>query len=88
MEATPPYSSQISWTSKWRDCGASFMAKIGDPGTSPCTCLKLARTSSSFNTCTHVNASWMLDHSAACNRGLTSLQQDIVNVKSIVMLHK
>ena len=51
MEATPPCSSQMSWTSRWRDGGASFIAKMGDPGTSPWTCLKELRTSSSPRTC-------------------------------------
>ena len=32
-----PCSSHSSWTSRWREAAASFMAKIGDPGTSPCT---------------------------------------------------
>ena len=37
--------SHMSWTSRWRLCGASFMAKIGEPGTSPWTCLNISRTS-------------------------------------------
>jgi len=44
--------SQSNCTSRWRLWGASFMAKMGDPGTSPCTCLKAIRTSSSLPTYT------------------------------------
>lgn len=34
-DATLPCMSQISCTSRWRLAGASFMAKMGEPGTSP-----------------------------------------------------
>ena len=45
------HMSHMSWTSRWRLCGASFMAKTGDPGTSPWTCLNISRTSLSLATC-------------------------------------
>ena len=50
-EVMMSYSSHSSWTSRCLLWGASFMAKMGEPGTSPCTCLKAIRTSSSFITC-------------------------------------
>lgn len=43
--------SASSCTSRCLLCGASFIAKMGDPGTSPCTCLNTNRTSSSLSTC-------------------------------------
>ena len=50
-QPAPTHLSASSCTSRWRLCGASFIAKMGDPGTSPCTCLNTRRTSSSLRTC-------------------------------------
>lgn len=38
MEVQLPYSSHSSCTSRCREVDASFMAKMGEPGTSPWTC--------------------------------------------------
>lgn len=73
--ATVPFTG---WgTPTW---DASFMMKIGDPGTSPCTCLNNALTSSSLCTCTPVHARRTL---LSQNCGQTGLA-DIVNYFSSV----
>lgn len=33
-----PYWSAKTWTSRWRACCKNFITKMGDPGTSLCTC--------------------------------------------------